>query len=333
MIISAKFDLNLPAHFLIKGSRETRSINWQFDIDGTKVEIDLLFDTSGSVRGQGESLHTFAAVQAHVTVSRKHENIPELRGSREWCDFFFKVQDEYSKAAKLALNNLIKYFKYRLGNPLLNELSTYEEHYFENPRWFDESGTEFSSGIGTNSGPPSPGLHFYGSFGIKSYGSVDYDELLKSFRQSIESTLSEQFLSDAKASIMNKNLRRAVLEMAIACEIFVKGAFFHSNELTSSVFDYLESKRKVEVSVIELLHNAAKYSLGESFKAQEPSHYKNIDFLFRARNKVAHMGKCEYRDDKGVICELYEELLVDWWNSIEKMMSWLNNNLQKATTI
>lgn len=331
MIISAKFVLNLPAHLLVKGSKNTKSINWQFEIDAMKVEIDLLFDTSGSVRGQGESLHTFAAVQAHVTVSREYENIPKIRGTREWCDFFFKVQDEYSKAAKSTLNNLIKYFKYILGNPLLNELGIYEEHYFENPRWFDESGTEFSSGIGTNSGPPSPGLHFYGSFGIKSYGPDDYDELLQSFRQPIEPTLSEQFLSDAIASIMNKNLRRAVLEIAIACEIFVKGAFFHSNELTSSVFDYLESKRKVEISVIELLHNAAKYSLGESFKDQEPSHYKNIDFLFRARNKVAHMGKCEYRNDKGIICELYEELLVDWWNSIEKMMSWLNTHMIKAT--
>ena len=32
------------------------------------------------------------------------------------------------------------------------------------------------------------------------------------------------------------------------------------------------------------------YAFGESFKEHSAQHYKNIDYLFRTRNKVAHMG-------------------------------------------
>ena len=86
--------------------------------------------------------YIFAAIEANVTVSRDHKHIPTEGRNKEWCDFIFHLQNEYAKAAKSALNILIRYFKYRLGNPLLHALSNYEEHYFENPTWFDESGKE-----------------------------------------------------------------------------------------------------------------------------------------------------------------------------------------------
>ena len=157
--ISAKYIFDLPVHFLIKGERDSKSTSWCFDIDGSKVEMVVFHQKDGSVRAQGESLHTFSAMRVEITVSREHENLP-VQGTREWEEFFWAAEDEYTQIAKIALNRVIRYFKYKLGNPLLNDLSFTEDHLFYNPKWFKETGEELVSGIHNYYGQHSPALSF-----------------------------------------------------------------------------------------------------------------------------------------------------------------------------
>jgi hypothetical protein len=111
--------------------------------------------------------------------------------------------------------------------------------------------------------------------------------------------------------------------MAIACELFVKSYFFGNSNLSSTTFDFYEDKGRINFRVIDLIGNVAKRAFGVSFKEENFNDFCNIDYLFRARNKIAHRGKILYRDDSGNLIEVSEGLVEKWWNSTQMLISWL----------
>ena len=111
--------------------------------------------------------------------------------------------------------------------------------------------------------------------------------------------------------------------MAISCEVFVKSSLFSGSPISEAIFDFLSSKRKIEVTVQELLNNPVKEALGSSFKEDHAQHWKNIGYLFQTRNKIAHSGICVYKNDKGKVFEVDEEVLNEWWESLEALFSWM----------
>jgi hypothetical protein len=114
-----------------------------------------------------------------------------------------------------------------------------------------------------------------------------------------------------------------ILELAIGCEIMVKRTFFSQNTPAGAAFDYFEDKALVRVKVIDLIDRVASEAFGRSFKEDHPNHYKNIDYLFRCRNKIAHRGSLSYRDDSGDSQEASFDTIKDWWVSISELRCWL----------
>ncbi len=133
-----------------------------------------------------------------------------------------------------------------------------------------------------------------------------------------------EFFADAQTSVVNGKFRRAILELAIACEVAVKGAFFAKSTIAGAAYEYLEDKGKVHTRVIELIDGVAKVALGQSFKDVAPDAYKDIDHLFRARNKVAHRGELIYRDEGGTEREVDRSTLEAWWVSVDTLLSWID---------
>ncbi len=89
-------------------------------------------------------------------------------------------------------------------------------------------------------------------------------------------------------------------------------------------FEYLEDKGRINITVLKLIDAVAKQVFGESFKDFNKDAYKNIDYLFRCRNKVAHRAEVVYRDDRNVLHKIDLSTLNQWWESIGKMFDWLN---------
>jgi hypothetical protein len=139
--------------------------------------------------------------------------------------------------------------------------------------------------------------------------------------------LYEELISDAQTAASEGNYRRAVLELAIATEVFIKNSFFKSNPVSTATFEYLEDKNKINVSAIDLISDVAKRAFDISFKKDSPDDYKNIDHLFRCRNKIAHQGKLGFRNDNGDWIEVTNETVNDWWKSVSKLIQWLDGNL------
>ena len=221
----------------------------------------------------------------------------------------------------------VRFFKYNLRNPLLKEWIIYDflkdEYAFYNPEWLDMNGNlidgvdfEVKSGI---IGIEGIGFLNENFLGIQHYSSVLSEEALQqALNEDVTYQLYEELISDAQTAAFEGNNRRAVLELAIATEVFIKNFFFKSNP---------DDKNKLNVRPIDLIDLDAKSAFGTSFKQYSPSDYKNIDHLFRCRNQIAHQGKLGFRTDNDDWIEATNDTVNDWWKSVRQLIQWLDGKL------
>jgi hypothetical protein len=193
---------------------------------------------------------------------------------------------------------------------------------FRNPRWLGKDGEELESGLIAITAiiPPGPGPSLLGELDFTEIEDEDLQVVLKN---GLEVETFQEFLSDAQESIRTKKFSRAVLELAIACEVAVKQAFFARATPSGSAFEYLEDRGRIHIKMVELLDGAARQAFGESFKDVERTAYGHIDFLFRCRNKVAHKGVGIYRDDNGTEHKVNKQTLEKWMASVHTLMRWI----------
>ena len=226
----------------------------------------------------------------------------------------------YREVASRTLNALIQYFKYRLWQPLLDELPYYINS-LNNPEWTDFDSVEVGMGTGLVALGPTPGIR--GELGTTLFQKKHDKAFIAALRSPIEPLLEEELLYDAQTSIWRANVRRAVLEMALAVEVMVKRKFFGGDISVGAAFEHLEDKGKVNVRVIDLLHSTALEVYGESFKETNPDDYRQLDYLFRARNKVAHLGTAVFRDANSALQSVDDAMLRLWWDVVTTLRFWL----------
>jgi hypothetical protein len=226
--------------------------------------------------------------------------------------------DEYREAGLTAVNHFIRFFKYRLRNPLLRELRDYE---LEDPEWTDERGRHLT-------GPscwylyPIPGLS-RSRLSSRELTQNEEPLLEAALKDDVETDIQEEILSDAQAAIASGNLRRAVIELAIACEVAVKSSYFGRSSAAATMYEYLEDKGRVNASVMDLIGVIAERAFGQSLKAVKPDEYRNLDHLFRCRNKAAHRPSLTFRDDSNNLHEADQATVEQWWISVETLLAWL----------
>ena len=321
----AKFEIPLHVPLLLKRADDDPLL-YEVQLDG--YDVSLHFIT--------RNYHSKAAKNKHWKVSYTGVEIcvskedikpppfnehPDGRVSYETqLPYFEERLPLYSGVARRTLNALIQYFKYRLWQPMLDELP-YNIGSLSNPKWTDREGVEVGKGTGVFIMERTRGI--YGELGTVLFQKKHDKAFTRALLSPIEPRLEEELLYDAQVSIWRENVRRAVLEMALAVEVMVKRKFFGGDVAAGAAFEHLEDKGKVEVRVINLLHSTAKSVYGESFKDTNPTEHKHLDHLFRARNKVAHRGKAIFRDDKGVLHEVDDEMLDLWWDVVTTLRSWL----------
>ena len=231
----------------------------------------------------------------------------------------------YRRISLEAANRVIRFFRYEMRTPSLLEFINSNQD-FRNPQWTNEAGEEIQPGIiefvVTGLRPRGPRL-----VGEKDFTEAEDDKLRYALQNDVDIEMHMEFLADAQTAIKIGKLRRAILEMAIACEVAVKGAFFAKSTTAGAAYEYLEDRGRVRVSVIELIHVVAKEAVGQGFKDVDPDAYQDINYLFQARNKVAHRGLMIYRDVGGTKREVDRPTLEAWWASVDILMSWIDTTL------
>lgn len=330
--LAATFDVRLPARFVLKRP-EQKSFLYCFQLPDAEVELVLLSDLPGAkAKHKGDEQWTFTVSSVQVTVSRHEEIEPPIirlteSGDRDLSDraaYFGERLPRYRVIAAEAVNRAISFFQFRLRNPGLRQITVLDQD-LQNPRWTDEAGEEINPGIISVVSELKYGLNSQ-HFGVQKLTADRDTELQETLENPVRPELWEELVSDAQQAAFVGNFRRAILELAIACEVLLKRVFLGATETTDAAFEYLEEKGLLRMPVIDLLDGVARRAFGTSFRDVSAEDYQSIDFLFRCRNKVAHRGLLAYRDDRGVSHEVDRETLLQWWKSVDKMISWVRSS-------
>ena len=327
--LKAVFAHSLYSHMLAKMNSEEDIV---FDIREGDFDtvVKLKQDLSWSHKEKYDTNYLRRIDAISVEVTREETALPPPpgvtdQGGNDWStqyEYFQERRAIYRQVAVTIINRIIRYFKYKLHQPMLREV-TLNEQSLQTPEWLNEDGTLAGKSGYVYVVPPVPGVSPY-KIGALYFTNDSLVDLNGSLNETASVSLHEELFSDAQSAAADQNIRRSVLELAISCEVAVKQKFFSSPTPSGAAFEYLEDKGRVNVTVLDLIDNVANQAFGESFKVKHADHYKNIDFIFRCRNKVAHRGIAEYKNDTGSIHQLTLKALDDWIISVKALFSWLS---------
>jgi hypothetical protein len=127
-----------------------------------------------------------------------------------------------------------------------------------------------------------------------------------------EFILYQELMADARTALVQGNLRRAVLEMAIACEVATKQLFS-------------KKERRAGSNIPVALHTGAKKAFGASFYQDHRKDWHHIEYLFQCRDDVAHGSVPSYRDKDKTPQNMDFDTLRDWWDSLEALIAWIRS--------
>ena len=321
----AEFQIELSGHCLVS-LPDSENLSFEVEIKGFEVTIQLLTHPRVVKRGEEKFINTIERIILRVG-RIEHEIPPELPeradGVRDYTIqelYFSKRVERYRAIACEALNRVIRFFKFQLHTPFLEEFHQ-RTNALGKPKWMDGSGQEVGKGGMIFFVEKIPGL--WGELGVRSLVEGDIPNFQLALKSSGEPKIYDQILAGAREAIFESNLRRAVVELAMACEILVKECFFSGKIPALVAIGNLEDRGKVQLRVLDLIDQVAVEVFGNSFRGEGISHFQHIDHLFRCRNKVVHKGKLAYRKDTGKEETPNEKTLRSWWESVVKLEVWI----------
>lgn len=323
--LTAEFHVELPSPIVMRSNG--KPISATAIIDDFNVRVKFIPDEGSKLKKKKERLWTVECSSIFLSVSRDEGEmpppiIPKQDGTRDLSiniPYFNKVGPEYKETALNTINGAILYFKYELKQPRLRIIDQYTDQ-INNPKWIDDKGKEIRAGEQVYYAKGIVG-------GRNEYGVIKFElkhkrNIESAIKRTLKPKLWEEILSDAQTSAFEGNIRRAVIELAIACEVFAKHKVFGGSNYSALAFEALEDKRIVSVRVLDLISIGAIGMPNGSFKVFDPYAYKDVDHLFRARNKVAHRGDPIFKDDRDKLHMVDVKLLRQWWGSVEKLFLW-----------
>jgi hypothetical protein len=333
--LTATFKVSLASPlFVDRPSRQEgvwtlQALRYPIRIDDSDVEIALVggyhvmtrMDPSGNIlRGP-----IWVVPRVRVSVSRT-ETIepPPIRRHDDRATYFYERILIYRKVALTTLCRFLRFFKYRQAHALLRDAIGED---LDNPSWTDETGQEVLSVVDFRT------LSLYGielddEVGIQALATADDPSLQQALAEPpIKPALYEELLSDAHAALFQGGLRRAILELAISCEVAIKQAFFaKATEAALSV--YFDERRQVRNTVggfTKLLGKPAEHLLGQNFWKADKRACIHIDHLFQCRNQIAHEGHPAYRNTRGSLRPVDQTVAKEWFKAADRLFTWLRH--------
>jgi len=322
--LSAKFELSLIAACASQILHGEVAPPLQAAVDDFEVTACVFGDPDSLVTESGDSIE--ASRNLVVTATREEaEDIPQIHRH----EYFDSRVGPYRTAALEMANRLVRFLKHKLHAPYLN-LFTGKEFDFNWPTWLDSNGLAIDSGVVHLNSPLPPGIG--GKLRARPFLVENWTPAKESVVNPYEPPLQQVLLSDAQSAWYAKDMRRTIIDTAIAVEVMVKRRYFAGSSPAGLAFDYLEDKGKVTAKVLDLIDRIAVVAFGRSYKLEEPKHFNAIDHLFRCRNKVVHRGQLIFNDDAGVFHPASPEVVASWWEAAQDLDAWLQAAVVSSTS-
>ena len=123
-------------------------------IEDFDIEVVLVCNDGPSFKAKGDLYKTQTVTVIYVSVSRDEESAPldvhvletgesDLKERVSWIDH---RRDDYRRIALEAANRVIRFFRYEMRTPRLQEFSVLNND-FRKPRWTDRNGEEIQTGV------------------------------------------------------------------------------------------------------------------------------------------------------------------------------------------
>lgn len=300
------------------------------DIDGFDVVATLSFSEDRKSKRAGDVEWTYEISSIEIVISREELDSPpapvlsddgrrDLTGQQKYLT---PKAPEFEAVARKVAERVLNFFKYDLLTPLVN-ISVLRADDFRNATWMDAEGREIAGPI-IFTVLPIPGVS--GHLGASRFTIDRFDELVLRVREPPSGvSLVKSLMSDAQTAWYEGNLRRSVLELAIAAEVLVKRRCFREDSPAGAAFDSLEDSGRLSVRVLDLISRVAADVFGHSYKTEHVAKYTDIDHLFRCRNKIAHRGDLSFRNDGGQLQVADANTVEHWWDAVVHLTDWLES--------
>lgn len=278
------------------------------------IVLNLALAENPLVKGH----HTFACTQIEVTLERNVGKQVSTVG-----EINLEYRGSYLAILHTLVNRLTTYFRYHLGNPFLRRLNA---GHIESWEWLSDQGALIHSesrGAIVGWFPGGPGSP--NPLGSQWFKRSQAPELIAALQTPTDLSVAYELRAQAQEAIFEGKGFLAVLLLAVSSEVSIKTAFFRRDSIASDAFDYLEEKRQIEVSPVELVNKVAKRAFGQSFSEHDKAAFDSLDNLFRCRNKIAHRAKAAFRDKNEKLTSPTAQTLVEWWNTVRKLQTWLES--------
>lgn len=323
----AEYQLELDDWLIIKWP-ERQPVCLMTHIDGFDLTVTLVSGYGPGRRGKAERIGTWGYRFIKVEVSKPEQEEPPLpTQTKEGRDFslrrpYFEARKSaYGQVAAIAVKRLLLFFRYRLRQPIPVNVE-FERTEFLNPKWKDEAGLEYETSSGHFVLKALPGFGIEG-FGERPLSKNSIGRLQQALARTIRPTLAEEFLAEAQVSACEGNYRRAVIDLAISCELAIKAKFSRGAAATRTL-EYIDDQQSGKIRPLAYLEAVAIYAFGKSFNSDpHKADFESIDYLFRCRNKIVHRGKAVYRDSQKNLQKLDRVTLQSWWQSVLALHEWL----------
>lgn len=326
--LSAKFSIDISSPCLLTwpDGQEPEIV---IRIDNFEILINMFAEKDWRSKEKGDANWTTGLSRLEVTVSREEDESPPevikkpdgMKDLTAQSEYLRSKLPEYRAMVLEVSNRILLFFQYSLFTPLVRLIEPWDFS-LNNPRWFDTNENELRCGglivVDTK-------LGVNGELGVKKLSPRELPSLVSFLSVPTEPSLVMKLLSDAQNSWFEGDLRHSVLSLAICTEVLAKRCFFTQDSPAGLAFDYLEDKAKVTVRVLDLIDAIAEEAFGRSYKKEDKFNYKQIDHLFRCRNKIVHRGELVYRDDSGNLIKVNASEVEIWWHAVMKLKVWIES--------
>lgn len=109
--------------------------------------------------------------------------------------------------------------------------------------------------------------------------------------------LYEGLLLDAY-SVVSREPRRAVLDAATVCEVFIKNFCYNASQKNVEVDPVVYSALTQRGGFLYYFHEVLKYLFRHSLNEDKPHLYEELSYLVNTNNNVKHKGQCYYTISK-----------------------------------
>ncbi|MBA7714442.1 hypothetical protein ES703_123465 [subsurface metagenome] len=129
--------------------------------------------------------------------------------------------------------------------------------------------------------------------------------------------LYESLILDAY-SIVNQEPRRAVLDTATACEVFIEKFCEATSKNNPEVDAVVIKALTTGAGVLDYFHQVLKYLCKHSLKEEKEDLYQELDYLVRTNNFVKHEGLCGYNNKKGRFVDVDSKRAKEFIGAVEE---------------